>query len=50
MAEGILLLAIGVIACGLFAACDRGIRLTGPSWFDIVHPTNRAARRSNQRR
>lgn len=28
-----LILALGV----LLLACDRGIRLPGPTWFEIIH-------------
>lgn len=46
MAEGVLLLLIGVYAAPMLAVCGRGTRSRGPSWFDIPKPTNRAARRS----
>lgn len=29
----------------IVAGCDRGPRLPGQSWFDIVHETNRGTRR-----
>ncbi|MDF2899687.1 MAG: hypothetical protein K0Q46_6473 [Rhodococcus erythropolis] len=45
MAEGLLMLALAVIVAPVIAACGRGELPKGPSWFDIPHDTNRAARR-----
>jgi hypothetical protein len=46
--EGLLILALGAIACALIAGAGRGLRIPGPSWFDIQHETGRAARRRNR--
>lgn len=50
MAEGIVMLLLAAAVAPPIAWCGRGIRLSGPSWFDILthapRPANRAARRS----
>lgn len=40
--------ALAYLVAGILALCDRGIRIPGPSWFDIPHPTGRAARRHGE--
>ncbi len=50
VAEGIVMLLLAVAVAPPIAWCGRGVRLSGPSWFDILthapHTTNRAARRA----
>lgn len=50
MAEGIVMLLLAMAVAPPIAWCGRGVRVSGPSWFDILthapRPANRAARRS----
>lgn len=39
-----------LLAVLIAAACNRGPRIPGMSWFDIPHTANRAARRKQGRR
>lgn len=49
MAEGIVLMLLGLAMAPPIAWCGRGVRLSVPSWFDLLtfgqRPANRAARR-----
>ena len=49
MAEGIVILLMAAFIAPPIAWCGRGVRVPGPSWFDILtyapRPANRAARR-----
>lgn len=44
--SGLLVLVYGMLLALTVAACGRGSRSSGPSWFDLPLPTGRAARRS----
>lgn len=48
MVEAIMVLVMGMLIAGVLAACGRGVRIPGPSWFEIPHDTNRAARRARR--
>lgn len=45
MPEDLVLLGLALCMTPVIAACGRGTLPKGPSWFDIPHDTNRAARR-----
>jgi hypothetical protein len=45
MSEGIVILLLTGALTPVIAACGRGELPKGPSWFEISHDTNRAARR-----
>lgn len=43
-----MILALATICTFTLASCRRGIRIPGPSWFEISHDTNRASRRARR--
>lgn len=49
LGEGLLLLVTGAGLALAVAACGRGHRIPGPSWFDIPHDTGRTAARADRR-
>ena len=49
MTEAMMLLGAGLLGCALIAMCDRGVRPTGVSWFDIVHEMRPATKKSKGR-